>query len=171
MTLLRNQLPKPSPYWWLFPVSIFLLICEETSFGRVYYHWYNIPKICGAKFDALHDLLIILPHCLPQLGISKSVFFLGILILCIAFLFFLLVLVKKRWTTILASLKTYPAWLYIVITFFILWLGGGLEVLNEIDSLHVNSLFPVFLEETFEMLAEYSIFFSALTFFKRRNSL
>ncbi len=161
-TLIRK---KNSRFWWLLPAGTFLLIADETSFGRVYYDWYSPLNICGSKFDALHDLLVVLPHCLPQLGISKGVFFLGLLTLVFLAFFVISYFIIKNKTAVAASLKSNAIWMYLGFSFVFFCLGGGLEFISELDFLAIQKFsFLVFLEEAFETLAEYSILFAAIAF-------
>jgi hypothetical protein len=156
-----------SPYWWLFPLAIFLLICDETSFGRVYYDWYSPLSICGAKFDALHDALAVIPHCLPQLGISKTVFVAGAGLVLLLALVAIGAFAFRKKAAIILSLQKNPVWLYLSFAFILFWLGGGLEFIIEIDSLGIEKKgFLVFLEEALESFAEYTVLFAAIAFLK-----
>lgn len=170
-TLIRfRYFRNSSVLGWLFPFSIFLLICEETSFGRVYYDWYAPLPICGAKFDAFHDALVVIPHCLPQLGISKTAFSLAIGLLLLLVLLTASFFALKKKEAIFSSLRQTPFWFYLGASFLLLWLGGGLEFITEIDAFGIEkSDFIVFLEEAFETLAEYNILFSAIIFFRMNN--
>ncbi len=165
-TLLRR---KNSRIWWLLPAGICLLIADETSFGRVYYDWYSPLNICGSKFDALHDLLVVLPHCLPQLGISKKVFFLGLMALVGLALFVTSYFIIKNKAAVAASLKSNTVLMYLGFSFVLFCLGGGLEFISELDFLAIQKFsFLVFLEEAFETLAEYTILFAAIAFAQRK---
>lgn len=156
--------------WWLFPITIFLLLCDETSFGRVYYKWFTPPKVCGTKFDALHDILAILPGCLPYLAISKEAFVSGIVILVILLLAFVIYLGLKYKDVLLTFFKTNPVCLYLILAFVLFWIGGGIELISEIEFLNIEkSKFFVFLEEVFEMLAELTILFGAIAFYLRSS--
>lgn len=161
-----------SSCWWFFPIMIFLLICEETSFGRTYYKWYIQPQICGTKFDALHDALAIFPHCLPYLGISKLIFSLVAFVVIIGTITVLTYLAVKYSSVLISSFKNNPACLYLIFAFVLFWLGGGIELLSEFESLGIaKNTFLVFLEELFEMLAELTIFFAALAFSLKESHL
>lgn len=158
-----------SPYWWLFPTGIFLLISDETSFGRMYYNWYSPLNICGVKFDALHDALMVVPHCLPHFGISKIVFVTAVLISIILASILASRLILKNKVAFLLSLKSNPVWLYLAFAFVLFCLGGGLEFISEIDFFAIEKFsFLVFLEEVLETLAEYTMLFAAIAFFQRK---